>query len=350
MLNLVFVVLMAASLAALFTWAFRTLPGERWQFLASAPVAKHASGGWTGVNLTYYGFFSALAYVSAVGLFVVLTGSIGVPLEASIATVAAVLALCVPASNLLVRIVEKKRYGFTVGGASFVGLLSAPVALWAVDRWLGPVMGFELPPAPGLAAMATCYVLGEGVGRLACISFGCCYGKPVKETRGWVRALGKRFAFRFEGAARKIAFASGLERQAVVPVQAMTATLYGAVAVASTWLFLEGRFLVVLPLAITTSQLWRVYSETLRADWRGGGEVSAYQWMALIASGVAMVSPWIVPGVSEVRPEPVQGLRALWTPGALIFLQVVWGALFLYTGRSTQTEVQMAFSVRVDRI
>ena len=350
MLNLAFVLLLALSLAALYAWAFRTLPGERWQFLASAPVSKQAEGGWAAVNFTYYGFFSALAYALSVALFIVLMGSLDIPLAASLAVVAAVLALCVPASNLLVRIVEGKRYGFTVGGASFVGLLTAPVAVWAVDRYLGPMLDFHLPLAPGLAAMSVCYVLGEGVGRLACISFGCCYGKPVAETTGWTRVLGERFSFRFEGPARKIAFASGLDRQAVLPVQALTAVLFAAVSVFSVWLFLEERFLLALPVALAVSQIWRTYSETLRADWRGGGSVSAYQWMAVVALLVALASPWLVPPAPAAKPDLISGFTVLWTPEALIFLQILWAILFFYTGRSTQTTARLDFSVRTDRI
>ena len=32
-----------------------------------------------------------------------------------------------------------------------------------------------------LAALAIGYILGEGLGRLACLSFGCCYGKPLDQ-------------------------------------------------------------------------------------------------------------------------------------------------------------------------
>jgi hypothetical protein len=114
-----FVLTLGLSLAALYFWAFRTLPGEGWQFLASRPSIRHGADAWLGINLTFYGFFSATAYAASAALLIVLFGSAGVPLAGALAMIAAVLAVCVPASNLLVRWVEGKRYGFTVGGASF---------------------------------------------------------------------------------------------------------------------------------------------------------------------------------------------------------------------------------------
>ena len=59
MLNLTFVATVAVGLLALLSWGVRTLPGERWQMLAAVPVAKAPDGSWRGVNLTFYGFFSA---------------------------------------------------------------------------------------------------------------------------------------------------------------------------------------------------------------------------------------------------------------------------------------------------
>ncbi len=38
-----------------------------------------------------------------------------------------------------------------------------------------------VPIIPALAAVMIAYAFGEGLGRLACISFGCCYGVALRE-------------------------------------------------------------------------------------------------------------------------------------------------------------------------
>src|SRR5690606_20826925 len=119
----------------------------------------------------------ATAYAVSTAVFLILIASVGVPLTVGLLAVVLLLLICAPASQLIAWAVEGKRYGFTIGGASFVGLFATPLVLIGLDRFLGPLLGFSLPLAPSLAAMAIAYVLGEGLGRLACISFGCCYGK-----------------------------------------------------------------------------------------------------------------------------------------------------------------------------
>ena len=136
----VFVASLAIALAGLFYWAFKTLPGEGWQFIGSIPTTR-SDAGWRGVNFTWYGFFAATAYTVGGALFVVLMGSVGVPLLGSVLAMATVLLVCAPASSLIVRWVEGTRYGFTIGGASFVGLWVAPVVFVAIDA-IAPGFGF----------------------------------------------------------------------------------------------------------------------------------------------------------------------------------------------------------------
>ncbi|TKB86328.1 MAG: hypothetical protein E8D43_05475 [Nitrospira sp.] len=68
--------------AALFRWAFRVLPRDGWQVLATVPQARRPDGRWRGLNLTYYGAFTASAVVVAVALAIVLLGSVAVPFDA----------------------------------------------------------------------------------------------------------------------------------------------------------------------------------------------------------------------------------------------------------------------------
>ena len=54
------------ALSGLLIWAFRELPAERWQFVATIPLQRHADGHWIGLNLTFYGALTALGYVVAI--------------------------------------------------------------------------------------------------------------------------------------------------------------------------------------------------------------------------------------------------------------------------------------------
>ena len=221
-------------------------------------------------------------------------GSVGMPLRGSLMIMTPILAICVPASRLIARWVEGSRFGFTVGGASFAGALATVGVPLAMDV-LAPALGFETPFTACLAALSIAYLLGESVGRLACISFGCCFGKPVAQSTGWARRFSKKLHFVFTGRTKKIAFAAGLDEVPVDPVQAMTASLYGALTLCGLWLFFEGRYGWVIPATITTSRAWRVYSEDFRADYRGPGDFTAYQVMAGITAALSAVAPCLLP-------------------------------------------------------
>ncbi len=106
MINAIFVSGLAAVMLGILTWGVRTLPSERWQMIASVPLAKNGNGGWQGLNLTYYGFFSATASTFGVALVMVLLSSVGTPLVAAAAVIAAMLAICVPASKVLAWVIE----------------------------------------------------------------------------------------------------------------------------------------------------------------------------------------------------------------------------------------------------
>ena len=119
MVNEIFILALTVVFIALLRWGFKTLPGENWQIIASMPISRDESGIWKGVNLTYYGLFSANAYVAAISIMLILMGTIKVPLIGIFTTIVTILLICVPASRFIARIVEKKSHTFTIGGASF---------------------------------------------------------------------------------------------------------------------------------------------------------------------------------------------------------------------------------------
>jgi hypothetical protein len=334
---------------ALLKWACKALPGEGWQIMASLPVTRNESGTWSGVNLTYYGVFVSGSCTLSVAVFLILMGAIGIRAVVSTFVVVCLLAFCVPASTLLARMVEKKRHTLTIGGASFLGVLLSPVVLWGVDAAAGTTGAAHVPMLPAMACLAIAYALGEGVGRLACISFGCCYGRHISDCHTVVRRLVGKRSFVFAGSTKKIAYESGLEGEPVVPIQAVTSGVYVAAGLASMLLYLKGHFAAAIAVSMIVTQTWRALSETLRADYRGEGTFSAYQIMSLVAVVYALGVLAVAPAQPVLKTDLSAGIAALWDPAILVFLQALALAIFWFSGRSKVTGSLLSFHVLEDR-
>ena len=347
--SLIFVLLLGLLHAGLYAWGFRHLSEERWQFIGTVPLFKEPGGDWRGLNLTYYGMFNAHACTLAVAMVYILLAASGLSLPAIHMAIGATLLFSVPAAKLVARWVEKKAHTFSIGGAAFVGLVSTPWLVLGLNRLL-PSWGMApVPILPVLAAIAIAYAFGEGCGRLACISFGCCYGRPLDSLPPVLGRLLAPFSVVYHGSTKKIAYADQLNDRPVVAVQAITAALYTFLGLIGVLLFLKGRVAAAYLLAVGGTQTWRFASEFLRADFRGGGRISAYQIMALMAFFYALGICLFLSG-SFPEADVVQGLRRLWNPGIILSCQILWIGIFLYMGRSQVTGARISFHVRKDRI
>lgn len=350
MTNFLFISTFAVALASYLLLGIRVLPRERWQILAAVPLRKKNGAQWDGVNFTWYGLLTANACVVAVAVLFALMGAVRVPLAGTAGLAFTMLLLCVPASRLVARVVEKKRHTFTVGGAVFVGVLLAPWIVLLVNDTLGVRLGFDISLGAALAAFSIAYAFGEGLGRLACISFGCCYGKPLADSPLWLRRVFAGRSFTFHGKTRKVAYAGGLEGEKVLPVQAITAVVYVGCGLAAIELYLSSRFTAAFLVTMAITQLWRVVSEALRADYRGAGAVSPYQVMGLAAVAYGCGAIMLAPAPPALHANIAAGIGTLWQPALLLFLQAIWLVIFLYTGRSTVTGATLSFHVHRDRI
>ncbi len=332
-----FVLLIALLLAPVFLWSFRALPRERWQILASVPRWRSPTGRWIGINFTYYGWISATAYALAFLLFLLLMAAIQVPLLVAFTISGVLLACTLPAARLMAWLVEGKNTHLTIAGASFVGLLVAPIAIWLASR-LSPL---PLPVSelliPSLAALAIAATLGEGMGRLACISFGCCYGRPLSEFSPRVQRLFQSLSFRFAGKTKKIAYAAGLDETRVFPVQALTVIFLSLLGLVGVYLFLESHFGAALLSTVSTSQIWRIYSETLRADDRGPGRWTAYQQLGALTIFFAAAVVFLLDGTAFPAPDLPSAFSVLWSPQVILAAELVWSVVFLFSGRSLVT-------------
>ncbi len=325
---------------------WRYLPGERFQVLAAIPVARDEQGRWRGINFTWYGLLLATAAIIGIAYVLLLCLAAGIELGPLLSVLAAIIVLCVPAARWVARLVEKKRYTFTVGGAFFCGLVATPLIILLVN---GGCLLLHRPPLPlhiVLAALAIGYILGEGLGRLACLSFGCCYGKPLDQCGKVLAFLVRKIAVVFTGPTKKAVYEGHLAGVKLVPIQGMTSLLYTATGLGGCFLFLQGKFSSAFLLCLLVSQIWRVISEMFRADFRGFSSISAYQKMGLIAIIYGILLCLIFPVGELPLPNIGHGLHLMADPLLIHSLIGLWFALFLYFGRSMVTGATLSFEVR----
>lgn len=350
MWNELFVAMLGLLCFAYLVWGFRRLTEAKWQIFATLPQHQDATGSWQGLNFTYYGLLSSAAQFVSVAIIFLLFGAVGVTRSETVLLSIVMLGACIPGSKIVALIVEKKSAVFSVGGAAFIGILLAPWAVLLSNATLGRLFDSEAPVLPVLAAISIGYAFGEGLGRLACISFGCCYGKPLHASHPFVQKLFARWHFVFRGETKKIAYAGNLAGEKVVPIQAVTATLYTGAGLAGMLFFLHGAHVTALLLTLAVTQLWRAYSETLRADWRGTGRFSIYQMLALLSVLYTAVVLNFLPAQSPVSVSLLRGLESLWHPGMVLFLLGFWVVTFLYYGRSLVTGSRLSLYICHDRI
>jgi len=345
-----FVLSLGLLLGSIVHWAVRRLPDERWQFLASVPIVKDANGHWHGLNFTYYGLLTANALVFGVALLIVLFGALHIPMAIALSVIIAVLSACLPAAKWIARLIERKPCTFTIAGAFFVGIFAAPMVIYCFNRFLPSLGVLPIPTIPSLAAVLIAYSFGEGLGRLACISFGCCYGALLSESHPFLQRLFNQWHFTFSGKMKKISYASAMDGERVIPIQAVTAVTYLSIGLISLLLFLYGKFTAAFLLAMIGTQGWRVLSETLRADYRGEGKASAYQIMGLFAILLALAMSVFSRADLPPKPQLLAGLEIVWHPVTVILLQVLWAVVFVMFGKSMVTGSEISFHLRGDRI
>ncbi len=350
MLNIGFVIGLATGLCALIAWGVRTLPAERWQMLAAVPITKTADGSWRGLNLTFYGFFSATGTTFGFAIMLLLLASVGVSPVVSLLLVLFIVFVCVPASRLIAGIVERKRNTFTIAGAAFVATIILPLLVLVARPVAWHVLHREIPTLSLFAAAAIAYALGESIGRLACLSFGCCYGIPLREANPVIARLFQKHSLVIRGSTRKAAYASGLAGEPLIPVQAITSAMFAIAGIAGMALFLAQQFRLAALIPVIGSWGWRACSECLRADHRGSSRISAYQWMAIAAIVYLGVFLIVVPANTGPVPDLAAGLAQVSSAIVLLMLQLFWVLLFLYYGRSRVTASTLSFHVVTERI
>lgn len=347
--NILFITGIFAFLWLLFYWGFSYLPMEKWQVLAAIPYKKNKKGSWDSITFTYYGLLSAFSYIFALSIFIILIGSVSIPLILTLIYIIPILLICVPASKLVAMIVEKKSSTFTVGGAVFIGVIIGPWLIMGISEFLKNYHNTSVNNMAVLAAMAIAYAFGESLGRLACLSFGCCYGKELSKCSPIIQAIFNNNYFVFYGNNKKAAYEENLEGVELVPIQGITSIIYGITGILCSYLFMEKYYSVAAVTALVVTQGWRLLSEFLRADYRGGGKISAYQIMGIIGVIYSCLIIPFIPVQTGLDPNLLTGLKALYSIEAILFLQFVGLFIFIFTGKSKVIESRMTYQVLKNR-
>ena len=294
--------------------------------------------GWTGrAGIAFFVFM------------LLLLASLGIPASIAILLALLLLAVCVPASRVIAGLVERKRNTFTVAGAAFVASLVIPWLVLALQPLAAKWLHRDIAVLPILAAAAISYAVGESIGRLACLSFGCCYGMPLRDAKPALARLFRRHNLVIHGATKKAAYASGLADEPLIPVQAITSAVFAAAGVAGLALFLMRHFRLAALVPVIATWGWRACSEWLRADYRGGSRISVYQCMAIVSVlylGIFLV--WLPS--SAMTPDLSAALAQFSSVAIILPLQAFWVALFLYYGRSRVTASTLSFHVIAERL
>ncbi len=350
MLNMSFVAALGLGFTALIVWGVRTLPAENWQMLAAVPLTKSEDGSWRGLNLTFYGFFSATGTAFGFVIMLLLLASVGMPVALSFSLALFVLLICVPASRLVAALVERKRNTFTVAGAAFVATIVFPLLLIALRPLAMRTLHREILLLPTFAATAIAYVLGEAIGRLACLSFGCCYGMPLRDANPVIARIFQKHNLVVSGSTKKASYASGLAGEPLIPVQAITSVVFASSGIVGVGLFLAQQFRLAALIPVLVSWGWRACSECLRADYRGTSRISAYQMMAIFSAAYLGIFLLLTPSGATVNPDLAAGFARISSAAVVLLVQLFWICLFLYYGRSSVTASRVSFHVVADRI
>jgi hypothetical protein len=338
--------LIAVIILSIAAWyfSFTRFTREKYQVLFCVPTEKK-NNHWSGFNITWYGFIIAMSFTFSFIVFVFLTGSSGIDYSAVALPLLIPVIIGVMASKLLAGFIEKKKATISVAAAAFIVLVLIPPSFYI--QYL--VTGNHIQVIPVLSAISIAYAFGEGYGRLACISFGCCYGRPVRETGSIFKKLFRTMNFRFYGKMKKAVYEGKLEGVKLVPIQGITSIIYVMTGIVGAMLYYRGYFSLTLMMVISVSSVWRFLSEFLRSDFRGQGKISAYQIMSLL--NIVYVALLSVFSRATNTPSIAfeNGIRAitLWEIVPILFVMFI--VLTIYYGKSKVTfpEIELKLNRKV---
>ncbi len=350
--NIIIVSGLFVFLSAIIIWSFYNLPKEKYQFIAAVPSFKTHEK-WVGVNYTFYGLISASAAALGVTIFYLLMILPGYSSIMIIAVLLPIFMSAIASAKILASLVEKKKNVLSVGAALFTAFLISPIVTFAVNKYMSPFYGKSIDFIFFLTSASVSFLFGEGMGRLACVSFGCCYGKQVKTLKGVLYKIFSVFFIRFTGDTKKISYASNLQGKKIVPIQIITAFIYIFSGSLCMYLLLDGRVMASFLISSLCIFVWRLLSEFLRCDYRGGGKISVYQIFSVISIFLVILISFtcnIFSYNDSQNYEIYSAILKLWDPAYILMIQGLWIFCFIYTGKSQVTGSKIRFHINENEI
>ena len=166
----------------------------------------------------------------------------------------------------------------------------------------------------------------------------------------FISSLFRRHHFKFDGSLKKAVYEGGLEKQPLVPVQAITSAVNCTAGVVSVYLFLNGYYRISFLVAIVVTQLWRFMSEFVRADYRGKGRLSIYQGMSVVMVFYCIITVLFSGDVLARTASITDGIAGIVNVPYLVFIETLWGSLFFLLGKSGVTGSEISLFIRRERM
>lgn len=346
------VVIIGLFVTSISYYGITRFPSKDRQFLASIPLKRNEDGSFQGLNVTTYGLMNGIAYTFGTSIFLFLSSSSKTDAGMIILSVLVILLICIPASKIVATIVEKKYNTFTVSGGSFVGGVLSPIIFYIFLYLHYKDSNIALSKTLILlGAISTAYLFGEGLGRLGCLSFGCCYGSRVDSLKGGLKIILSKFYTKFYGDTKKVAYEGGLEGEKTVPVQTIAVIFLNSISLFSTILFLNEFFISSFLLSVISAQLFRFFSEFLRSDFRGNRKITVYQIFSIIIIFYSIAVAYLLnrDGITQQVDLEI-GLSIFYNVWVLVLLQAIFWITLIYTGISRVTYSKITFHVDGSKI
>ncbi|MCX7987914.1 MAG: prolipoprotein diacylglyceryl transferase [Thermodesulfovibrio sp.] len=334
---IIIILYLLATLSLLF-FGLKNFHKDDFQFLATIPYRRSENGTYQGINLTFYGLITAISCLLSTFLFISLLKIINFPEIGTYLILTLILVVGIPSSKILATIIEGRKNTLTIGGAVFIsGLISLPIT-WLVLTYLDLSLDKFLLPI--ITAISISYAFGEGIGRLACLSFGCCYGKPI-DSFSFLKNI-DFLMVKFSCETKKAVYDGKYKEIPLLNTQALTSIVYIILAISSLLLYLFSYIKLALILSLSLTQLFRFFVEFLRDDFRGNRKVSVYQVFAIILFlyGITIASIFNVKYDIEFT-KPIYYKSHDW-----MILFVVFILTFLNSGISKVTESNIKFLLK----
>lgn len=318
-------------------WGLKNLSRDEFQFFCAIPYKKIEENTYEGTNITFYGIISALSCSASVFLFLVLIKFIDFPLKLAYFILITIFLTGLYASRTLAYIIEKRKDTLTIGGATFVsGIISVPLIYFFIKSFNINETYF----LPVLTALTTSYTFGEGLGRLACISFGCCYGKPAER----YPKLPKILKIKFFSETKKAVYDSNYKNLELINIQGIVVCLFTILAILSVILIMLEKFKIALLISFTMPAIVRFFSEFFRDDNRGiNYKLSTYQFFSLILVIYSLIFLYIF---KPLETKIYIKSTIFFSNTELIILTALFFTTLIHSGVSKVTASKISFNLK----